>query len=212
MKKRIIIKTMLICIGIFLILDTLILTYTFKKYPLDLEEYIPAIIAASDIQPGTVIEPKHIRTKLIQYSAFNQSMEKDANMVIGKKVSRAIGRNDYLRKPDLIERDDWYSSDARIITVPVNIEERLANLIKRGSYIDIRIKRESSQMVETALKKVRVEDVLDENGNPIDAKAGVNSRTAYLKLILGEAERQKIYTSLTEGKLIYELYCDENQD
>lgn len=212
MRKRIIIKTILITMGIFLILNTFILTYIFNKYPLDMEEYIPAIIAAGDIPSGTVIGAEHIRTKLIQYTAFNQSMEKDASMVIGKKVSRSISKSDYFRKSDLIHREDWFSSDARIITLPANIEERLANLIKRGSYIDILINRESRQMPETVLRKIRVEDVLDENGNSIDTKSGINSRTAYLMLVLGETERQKIYSSLAEGRLIYELYCDESQN
>ncbi len=212
MRKRIIIKTILITMGIFLILNTFILTYIFNKYPLDMEEYIPAIIAAGDIPSGTVIGSEHIRTKLIQHTAFNQSMEKDASMVIGKKVSRNISKSDYLRKSDLIHREDWFSSDARIITVPANIEERLANLIKRGSYIDILIKRESRPMLGTVLRKIRVEDVLDENGNSIDTKSGINSRTAYLMLVLKETERQKIYSSLAEGKLVYELYCDESQN
>jgi hypothetical protein len=93
----------------------------------------------------------------------------------------------------------------------MSIEERLANLIKKGSYIDIRLKKESSAVVETVLYKVKVEDVLDETGTSLDSKSGMNSRTTYMELVLDKVSREKIYTATTQGKLIYELYCDEMQ-
>jgi hypothetical protein len=211
MGKRIIIKTTLICIGVFLILNSVTLAYIFKKYPLDTEQYVPAVIAAADIDPGTVIESKHVRTKQIQKSAFSEAMETDIGNVIGKKTVGRITKSDYFREYDLLDKNNWYEQDERIIILPASVEERLANLIRKGSYIDIRLKKDTGQGIETILKKVMVTDMLDENGNSIDSITGINSRTAYMELVLGEDERRKVYTAITEGKLIYELYCDESQ-
>ncbi len=209
MGKRIIIKTTLICFGIFLIICTVVFSYVLKKYPLDLEKHVGVVVAAIDIDEGTIIEDRHIKKKLIQQSASNNLMLSEASLVVGQKAARKISGNDYIRSGDLIKKDSWYEEDDRIIILPVSIEERLANLIRRGSYVDIKLKKELVHEIETILSKVKVEDVLDESGNSLDSINGVNSRTAYMKLILNESERRKIYHASDSGKLIYELYCNE---
>ncbi|QNU67130.1 flagella basal body P-ring formation protein FlgA [Ruminiclostridium herbifermentans] len=211
MSKRLIIKTALICFGIFLILNTLIFTFLLKKYPLDLEEHILVPVAAVDIAQGTVIQEKHYKIKDVQKSALNSSIAIDIGQIMGKRAKSEIKRNDYIRDSDLVAKGNWFKDDERIIVLPMSIEERLANLIKKGSYVDIRLKRESSDIVETILYKVKVEDVLDEMGNSLDSKASMNTKTAYMELILDEEERQKIYSATMSGKLIFELYCDEMQ-
>lgn len=211
MGRRIVIKTVLICFGIFLIINTLIFTYIFKKYPLDTQEYISVPVAAVSIEQGAVIQEKHLKMKEIQKSALNSSIATNLSQIVGKKAKYSVERNDYIRDNNLIPKSHWYKDDERIIILPMSIEERLANLIKKGSYIDIRVKRESSDVVETILYKVKVEDVLDEMGYPLGSKSSMNTKTAYMELILGEEERQKIYSATMKGKLIYELYCDEIQ-
>jgi len=183
----------------------------FKQYPLDVEKHVLVIVAAVDIDEGTVIEERHIKTKEIQQSASNLSLATDRGQVIGKKARVKILRNDYVRTNVLNAKKDWFQDDERIIILPMSIEERLANLIQKGSYVDIRLKKEAIDVVETILYKVRVEDVLDETGTSLNSKSGMNSRTTYMKLILDKDERQKIYTATKTGKLIYELYCDETQ-
>ncbi len=211
MSKRLIIKTALICFGIFLILTSMIFIYIFKQYPLDSEEHISVVVAAVDIDEGTIIKENHITIKEIQLSASNAAIATDINQVIGKKAMSKIQRNDYVRPQVLLVKNEWFKDDERIIVLPMSIEERLANLIKKGSYVDIGLKKESSDIVETILYKVRVEDVLDETGTSLDSKSGMNTRTTYMQLILNKADRQKIYTATMSGKLIYELYCDEMQ-
>lgn len=211
MSKRLIIKTTLICIGIFLILNTLILTFIFKRYPLDFEEHIFIPVAAVDIQPGTIIQEEQLVLKEIPKSASNNSIATNISQVIGKKSTLEIKRNDYIRHSDLASKNNWFKDDERIIILPMSIEERLANLIKKGSYVDIRLKKESSDFVKTILYKVKVEDILDEMGCSLDSKSAMNSKTAYMELILNEEDRQKVYSAIVSGKLIYELYCDETQ-
>lgn len=211
MGKRLIIKTALICFGIFLILNSIVFAYIFKQYPLDIEEHVSVVVAAADIDEGTVIEEKNIKTKEIQKSASNNLMATDIGQVIGRKTITKIHRDDYVRTNVLIAKKDWFQDDERIIILPMSIEERLANLIQKGSYVDIRLKKEASDTVETILYKVRVEDILDETGTSLDSKSGMNSRTTYMELVLDNEERQKIYSATMAGKLIYELYCDEMQ-
>jgi Flp pilus assembly protein CpaB len=211
MGKRLVIKTALICFGIFLILNSIVLVYIFKEYPLDLEGRVSVVVAAVDISEGTIIEEKHLKIKEIQNSASNSLLCTDIVQVIGKKANVDIKRSDYVRTTTLIDKKSWFKDDERIIILPMNIEERLANLIQKGSYIDIRLKKEASEIIDTILYKVRVEDVLDEAGTSLDSKSAMNSKTIYMKLVLDREDRQKIYTATSSGKLIYELYCDEMQ-
>jgi hypothetical protein len=211
MGKRLIIKTTLICLGIFLVLSSLIFAYVFKQYPLDLEQHIFVAVAAADIEEGTIIEEKQLMTKEIQLSASNTSLITDIGQAVGKKASVKIPKSDYVSMQDLISKEKWYKDDERIIILPVSIEDRLANLIKKGSYIDIRLKKEPSSVVETILYKIQVENILDETGTPLDLKTGANSKTAYMELVLDKEERQKIYSAVMAGKIIYELYCDNTQ-
>ncbi len=211
MSKRIIIKTTLICLGIFMILNSLALVYIFKKYPLDTEKYVPVVVAAVDIEEGTVIEKRHVRTKLVQQSVVSSSFLTDVNEVLGKKAGIKIAQSDFMRNRDLLEKSNWFQEGDRIVVLPVSIEERLANLIHKGSYIDIGLKRETGTLPEPVLTKIKVQDMLDESGTPLSSITGVNSRTAYMELVLDKSEREKIYTAISAGKLVYELYCDSAQ-
>ncbi len=208
MGKRIVIKTVFICLGIFLIINALLFSYVFRKYPLDFEEHINVVVAAVDIDEGAIIEKKHLKMREIEKSASHNLYTEDINQVIGKRAEVKILREDYLRTNILQEETEWYMDDDRIIILPVNMEERLANLILKGSYIDIRLKKEGSYSVETILEKVKVLDILDEAGIPLGSGAAVNSQKAYMKLVLNADERQQIYTATSQGKLIYELYCE----
>lgn len=211
MVRRVIIKTILICFGIFLLIGTIISAYVLKKYPLDTEEYTAVVIAAVDIEKGSVIDRHDITTKVIQLSSKNSAMATDINMVVGKKAVSDIQRNDYVKTKELLSREDWFDDDERIIVLQVSIEDRLANLIKRGSYVDILLKNEKMGTIESVLCKVRAEEILGESGTPLDSKTGMNSSTAYMKLVLNKSEREKLYNAKGMGKFIYELYCDDIQ-
>ncbi len=211
MSKRLIIKTVLICIGIFLITDAALFAYIFTKYPLNMEKRVSVVVATADIKEGTVIEEHFLRKKEVWESALSASVERDIRDVAGKKALTDIHKDDYIRSYELLARQDWFKDDERIIVLPVSIEDRLANLIKKGSYVDIKLQRDTGESTEDILNKIQVKDVLDDSGTPLDSKAAVNSKTAYLKLVLGKEDRQKIYSALRNGKLIYELYCDNTQ-
>lgn len=211
MSKRLIIKTVLICLGLFLILDSAIFAYVFTKYPINTEKTVAVIVATTNIKEGTVIEESFLRKKQVYASSVSSSVETEMGNVAGKKALTNIHRDDYIRVHDLLERKDWYKDDERIIILPVSMEERLANLIRKGSYVDIRLQRDTGEVTEDVLYKIQVKDVLDDAGIALDSKSAVNSKTAYLKLVLGKNDREKIYSASRSGKLIYELYCDSTQ-
>ncbi len=211
MSKRLIIKTVLICIGLFLIMDSALFAYIFTKYPINTQKIISVVVASADIKQGTVIEEHFLRKKEVYASAVSSNVETEVGNVAGKKALADIYKDDYIRSYELLEKIDWFKDDERIIVLPVSMEDRLANLIRKGSYVDIRLQKETGEATKDILYKIQVKDVLDDTGTTLDSKAAVNSKTAYLKLVLGKEERQKIYSASKNGKLIYELYCDNTQ-
>lgn len=51
------------------------------------------------------------------------------------------------------------------VDIPVDMEDRLANLINKGSIIDIKVLPiEQKGFLKLVLSKIRVSDMLDENG------------------------------------------------
>ncbi len=92
----------------------------------------------------------------------------------------------------------------------MDIEQRLANLIVKGSLIDIKVElKDIVTPPQTVLSKVFVEDILDENGLSLGKNIG--SRKAYAIVVLDKTQRDRVYTAEQYGKLLYELYCDSTQ-
>ena len=86
----------------------------------------------------------------------------------------------------------------------------LANLINKGSLIDIKVKfKNSKASPQTVLSRIIVEDILDENGLSLGENIG--SKKAYAKVVLDKAQRDRVYVASQYGVLIYELYCDNTQ-
>lgn len=211
MSRRLIIKTVLICVGVFFILSAAIWGFILSEYPLDLEKNVPAVIAASDIKQGEVIELSQLKVKNIKESDSNEYLVADVTLAAGNKALADIRKGDYVSRSILLGKKDWYKKDDRIIILPLNMEERLANLVKKGEYVDIRVRDDVTYEVRTVLSRIRVEDMLDDSGNSLNSDNAANSKTAYMKLVLQEHERQALYTSMKTGKIIYELYCDATQ-
>jgi hypothetical protein len=93
----------------------------------------------------------------------------------------------------------------------MDVEGRLANLIQKGSLIDIKVALEDRKAPpQTVLSKVFVEDILDENGLSLGENIG--SRKAYAKVVLDNTQRDRLYVAAQYGKLLYELYCNGAQE
>lgn len=137
-------------------------------------------------------------------------MVQSPGQVVGMKVLAPILKGDYIPEYDLLPPNKWYKDDDRTITLSMDVEGRLANLIKKGSLIDIKVEFKDSKVPpQTVLSRVFVEDILDENGLSLGENIG--SKKAYAKVVLDKAQRDRIYVALQYGTLIYELYCDNTQ-
>jgi len=210
LNKRIIIKTALICFGIFTLLASLCVWIVSSNVALAREESSEVIVAGVKIEKGTVISKSMLTLKSIPIDAKNKFMIDKAEDIIGTRASTTIEAGDFIRDYSLLKKGSWYTDDDRITVLPMEVEERMANLIVKNSYIDIKVvPKTGKSLPKSVLSKVLVSDVIDENGVSL-GDTGVNKK-AYVKLILSKDQRNRLYAAKEIGKLIYELYCDEGQ-
>jgi len=216
MYRRIAIKTAVICTGAFIMLISLALLYISHNYKLDTEERVQVAVTNTDIEAGTVLNESNIVLKTVRLSDVNKYMVLDLREAIGKKALAEIRRGDYINSYYLLDRDKWYDDDHREIVLPMDFETRLANLIKKGSLVDIILTPPTSNnsgksvfKSRVVLSKITVEDIIDDNG--LNSGENIGSRKAYAKFILSREQRDKVYIAQQMGKLKYELYCDSTQ-
>ncbi|MCL6481395.1 MAG: hypothetical protein K6U02_06680, partial [Firmicutes bacterium] len=183
MNKRLVIKTALICTGIFIILASLAVFIFNAKYDLDTEKRVNVIVAAKDIAAGEVIAESMVAYRTIKESAYSSRMVTQQKLCIGAKSSVPIKSGDYIFLYNILSPEDWRSSDARTIVLPMTIDERLANLIRKGSIINIKVlPAEMKTLPRLVLSKITVSDVLDENGLSLGDALG--SKKAYAVVVL----------------------------
>lgn len=210
MNKRIVLKTVLICIGIFIILISAGTFFMSQNYELDTEKRLQVLVASTDINEGDIVNESMAVYKTIKQSALNQYMITDAGTALGKKALSRIAAGDYITGYNLLAKEQWHGDNDKIIILPMDIEDRLANIIKKGSLIDIKVQfKDVKSIPQVVLSKVTVEDVLDENGLSLENLN--NSKKAYAKVILDDEQRNRLYVAAQLGKLIYEAYCDRTQ-
>lgn len=210
MNKRLIMKTALICVGIFIILASVAVYMLKEKYDLDTEKRINVVISSQDIMAGEVINETMIQYRTIRESALTTHMATNIDQCTNSMTSVPIKSGDYIFSYHLLSPDIWQSNDARIIVLPMTIDERLANLIKKGSVIDIKVLPTDEKIIpKLVLSHIAVSDVLDENG--LSLGDAIGSRKGYVVVVLDKEQRNRIYAAMQYGKLMYELYCDLTQ-
>jgi hypothetical protein len=207
MTKRIVIKTSLICIGISFSVFSLLTLWFLNNFRFDENKNISIVIAKEKLSYGMYIKQGMITTKEVNISQVTKNMVTDPQELIGKRVIQDFDKNDYVYIYGF-SHDDLSESDSRIVTIPVTIEQRHANLVKKGCLVDIKYSY-SNNIPVLVLSKVRIEDVLNENGMPGGESAG--NKTCYLKLILSQDQRNKIYNASETGKPVLEIYLSDNQ-
>jgi Flp pilus assembly protein CpaB len=210
MNRRLVFKTAAICTGLFIMLVSLAVFWLSRNYELDLEKRVNVAVASTDIEEGTVINESMLGIKTIKASSYNEHMIMEPQHIIGCKALHATKQGDYVRTYALLSKELLYQEDDRIVVLPMDMEDRLANLVKKGSLIDIKVLlREGGFIPQVVLSRVRVEDILSENGTSLDEAAA--TKKAYGKLILNEVQRNRIYAASLLGELSCELYCDSAQ-
>lgn len=210
MNKKLVIKTALICTGVFIILISGAIFVFNAKYDLDTEKRINVIVASHDILSGEIIKESMVEYKTIRESAISPHMLTDPNQLINAKATAPVKGGDYIISYNVLPPDRWQTGDARTIVLPMTIDERLANLIKKGSVINIKVLPADMKTIpKLVLSHITVSNVLDENGLSLGDTIG--NKKAYAVIILNEEQRNRLYAAMQYGKLMYELYCDSTQ-
>lgn len=210
MAKRLVIKTILICTGIFIIIFSTVMFFIFKDCEFDDEKRFKVLVAASPIEEGTVLTHSLLSYRTIKESAFNMYMITDPDEAIGKKCLYKVNEGDYLRNYQLLPKDEWHEDGDKVIVLPMDIESRLANLIRKGSLIDIKVDINGTKSPpKVVLARIPVQDILDESGASINGS--LNSKKAFAVVILNKEQRDRLYMAKKVGSLVYELYCDPTQ-
>jgi len=210
MNKRLIVKTSLICTGIFIILASLAIFFISSKYELDTEKRHNVIVAGKDIAVGDIFTEANISIKKIKESDLTTHMLTDPSLCIGRKALSPVKSGDYLMSYNLLHPEAFHKGDEKIIVLPMSIEERLANRIKKGSLVDIKVLPENQMTIpKTVLSCIAIDDILDENGLSLGDSLG--NKKAFAVVTLNEKQRERLYAAQQVGKIIYELYCDSTQ-
>ena len=211
MGKKLVIKTVLICTGIFIILSAAAWYYIFNTYKIDTEPSTTVLVATTTIDSNAILNESMLTTKTIKISAATDNMVRVKSECQEFKVIGQIQKGDYILKSNLIPKSKIYTDDIRAIVFPANIEDRLANLIHKGSLIDVIFNpTDPAQNPQVVLAKVRVDAVFDDSGINTEGSE-IGSKKGFLKLLLSKSQRERIYSAKLFGTLSYELYCDETQ-
>lgn len=208
MNKRLIIKTALISFGIFILIMSATAYFFLQNYePVD-ESISRVLVAKIDIDAGTEVDAYMLEYRIIRVSGLNNYMLKDMKDAVGKKAINKTAAGDYIRSYDLLAPEQWHAADERAIVLPMDMEDRLGNLIKKGSFVDIKvILNDVKAIPQMVLSKIRVEELVDENGVTL-GEANQSAKKVFAQFYLTEEQRNKIYAAKKIGKLIYELYLD----
>jgi Flp pilus assembly protein CpaB len=211
MTKRIILKTVLVCVGIFIIISGGILYYFYNYIDLDTEKRITVYVATTDINAGDTINESMIAEKEIRETSVIQWMILTASDVIGKKSNTNIKAGDYLASYNFIDSSEWFSEDERYTILELGIKERLAGLVKKNSLVDILVESKTAyDLPKVVLPKVKIIDIIDEFGNSVDSAS--SEKKLYAKLLLNREQRDLLFVAKEIGNISVELYCNTIQE
>lgn len=210
MLKRAVIKTVLICFGIFLIFTSIFLAYVFSKFPVDSEKRLYVAVAAVSADEGDILNGSMVAMKPIRESAINSYMLHDLREVVGKRLVSSVRKGDFITNYKLSNEADLYTDDERILAIELSSADRVANIVAKGSYVDIILKYDKiKKLPDIVLSKVKVEDLIDTNGKSVEGYAG--NKTLYARLRLGKQQRERLYAAADLGQLFCEAYGSEIQ-
>ncbi len=210
LTRRVAFKTVLICLGIFILLSAGVVYYFYNYMDFDTEPRMMVYTAATDLHPGDTINESMIVLKEVRESSLVPSMVSDSNEVIGKKALIDIKAGDYLTNYNFLDSSLWYEDDERFTVLEVDITRRLAGLVKKDSLVDILVELNGKyDLPKVVLPRVKIIDLIDELGNSVSDMP--SEKTLFAKLLLSKEERDLLFAAQESGTLIVELYCNTIQ-
>jgi pilus assembly protein CpaB len=169
-------------------------------------ERLPVVIAAQEVLPGTVLEDKHLSTKLLEKAWASESYFSEEQMVVGKVVSTTIFPNEIIMQQRLSVPGEGATlaavipEDKRAITIRVNDVIGVAGFLLPGNKVDVLNTvsyGKNSANTLTVLKDIKVLAV-DQTARTNDNKP-VIVRAVTLEVSPKEAE--KLLTAKSKGEI-----------
>lgn len=169
-------------------------------------ERLPVVIAAQEILPGTVLEDKHLSTKLLEKAWASESYFSEEQMVVGQVVSTTIFQNEIIMQQRLSVPGEGATlaavipEDKRAITIRVNDVIGVAGFLLPGNKVDVlsTVKYgKNSANTSTVLKEIKVLAV-DQTARTSDNKP-VIVRAVTLEVSPKDAE--KLLTAKSKGDI-----------
>ncbi|MGR5131299.1 Flp pilus assembly protein CpaB [Vibrio alfacsensis] len=169
-------------------------------------ERFPVVVAAQEILPGTVIEEKHVTTRLLEKDWVDENQFSETELAIGRVASTTVFLNEILLEQRLSIPGEGATlaalipEDKRAITIRVNDVIGVAGFLLPGNKVDVlnTVKYgKNSANTSTVLKEIKVLAV-DQTARTNDNKP-VIVRAVTLEVSPKDAE--KLLTAKSKGDI-----------
>ncbi|MGR5318758.1 Flp pilus assembly protein CpaB [Vibrio sp. DNB22_19_1] len=169
-------------------------------------ERFPVVVAAQEILPGTVIEDKHVTTRLLEKDWMDENHFSETELAIGRVASTTVFVNEILLEQRLSIPGEGATlaalipEDKRAITIRVNDVIGVAGFLLPGNKVDVlnTVKYgKNSANTSTVLKEIKVLAV-DQTARTNDNKP-VIVRAVTLEVSPKDAE--KLLTAKSKGDI-----------
>lgn len=169
-------------------------------------ERLPVVVAAQEVLPGTVLEDKHLATRLLEKNWVKGSYYSDKQAVVGHVVSTTIFADEIVMQQRLSVPGEGATlaavipEDKRAITIRVNDVIGVAGFLLPGNKVDVLNTvsyGKNSANTLTVLKDIKVLAV-DQTARTNDNKP-VIVRAVTLEVSPKEAE--KLLTAKSKGEI-----------
>ncbi|MGR5245712.1 Flp pilus assembly protein CpaB [Vibrio sp. PNB23_22_6] len=169
-------------------------------------ERFPVVVAAQEILPGTVIEDKHLTTRLLEKDWVDENHFSETELAIGRVASTTVFLNEILLEQRLSIPGEGATlaalipEDKRAITIRVNDVIGVAGFLLPGNKVDVlnTVKYgKNSANTSTVLKEIKVLAV-DQTARTNDNKP-VIVRAVTLEVSPKDAE--KLLTAKSKGDI-----------
>ncbi len=173
---------------------------------MEVVERFPVVVAAQEILPGTIIEEKHLTTKLLEKGWVDENHFSETGLAVGRVATTTIFINEIILEQRLNIPGEGATlaalipEDKRAITIRVNDVIGVAGFLLPGNKVDVlnTVKYgKNSANTSTVLKEIKVLAV-DQTARTNDNKP-VIVRAVTLEVSPKEAE--KLLTAKNKGDI-----------
>lgn len=161
----------------------------------------PVLVAAMEIEPGVIIEEKHLKTRLMEVDWIEETTLTESSQAVGKVASNSIYEGELVNPNRIAVLGEGVTlaamipEDKRALTIRVNDVIGVAGFLLPGNKVDVLNTRGSS--TQTVLKNIKVLAV-DQTARTKDNKP-VIVRAVTLEVSPKEAE--KLLTENSRGQI-----------